>query len=102
MRARVVAVGSRCTGNGSRAIWSQWEGYLAAETGTKFVSECQKLGIPLESIHTSGHADIDDLKRFAAAVNAAKLVPIHTFFPERFKELFRNVVLAGDGVWEEV
>lgn len=49
-----------------------------------------------------GHADIYDLKRFAAAVDAARLVPIHTFLPERFTELFQNVAHTEDGIWQGV
>lgn len=88
--------------NGARAIWSQWEGYLAEETGVKFREKCRELGIPLETIHTSGHADIHDLQRYARAVNPARLVPIHTFFPEQFDNLFKNVVPSEDGNWLEV
>lgn len=87
---------------GARAIWSQWEGYLLEETGAKFIEKCHDLGIPMETIHTSGHADIHDLQRYAKAVNPGRLVPIHTFFPERFGGLFENVVTSEDGNWLEV
>ena len=45
---------------------------------------------------------IADLQRLAAAVHPKALVPIHTFEPERFPELFENVVLRQDGDWWEV
>lgn len=51
--------------NGARVIWSQWDGYLAQESGIRFMARCRELSIPMETIHTSGHADIQDLQRYA-------------------------------------
>ena len=59
-------------------------------------------GIPLRSIHTSGHASPADLKRFAAALAPRALVPIHSFETGRFGEFFDNVVQRDDGEWWEV
>ena len=82
-------------------IWSQWEGYLAEGSGANLKADCKVRAIPFETIHTSGHASIADLKRLAVAVCPRALVPIHTFEAERFPELFENVVLHQDGErWE--
>ncbi|MDM9628463.1 MBL fold metallo-hydrolase [Rhizobium sp. S152] len=81
------------------AVWSQWDGYLKDETGTRFVEACAASSIRFEIIHTSGHADPHDLKRFSEAVSPMKLVPIHTFHPEQFDGLFANVVRSSDGEW---
>lgn len=99
MLADLEAVGAL---DGARAIWSQWDGYLTEEAGQKFTVRCNDLGIPLESIHTSGHADISTLKRLASAVNPRRLFPIHTFFPGHFPGLFDNVATTEDGIWEAV
>ncbi|TPI59856.1 MBL fold metallo-hydrolase [Mesorhizobium sp. B3-1-3] len=88
--------------NEARAIWSQWDGYLAQETGIRFTEKCRELGVPMETIHTSGHADILDLQRYAKAVDPGRLIPIHTFFPDRYEGLFANVVTSEDGNWLEV
>jgi ribonuclease J len=87
---------------GARVIWSQWDGYLKERSGVQLQTSCEVHGIPLEILHTSGHASIADLKRLAAAVGPKALVPIHTFEAERFPELFENVVLRQDGEWWEV
>lgn len=84
---------------GAKVIWSQWEGYLEQDSGQSFRSHCAASGIPFEVIHTSGHADPHDLQRFAAAVNPDVLVPIHTFHPDRFGQLFSNVRTFEDGQW---
>lgn len=99
MLADLEAVGAL---DGARAIWSQWDGYLVEETGQKFTARCNKLGVPFESIHTSGHADISTLKKLASALCPQRLIPIHTFFPGQFPELFDNVTTAEDGKWEQV
>lgn len=87
---------------GARAIWSQWDGYLKEGAGAKLAAELAEKGVPLEVIHTSGHADIVDLKRLAQSVAPRRLVPIHTFEGNRFAELFSNVVRRRDGEWWEV
>ena len=55
-----------------------------------------------EVIHTSGHASVADLKRFAAALAPQRLVPIHSFETERFAEFFDNVMQQDDAAWWEV
>ena len=46
--------------------------------------------------HTSGHADIDALKKFASALKPKKLIPIHTEYKEEFSEHFENVAIMMD------
>ena len=43
-----------------------------------------------------------DLQKLVAAVKPQKVVPIHTFFPERYDELFQNAETHEDGEWWEV
>jgi ribonuclease J len=59
-------------------------------------------GMKMFDIHTSGHADIPTLQRFAESVNADTVVPIHTFFPEKFQKLFKNTKLHKDNEVFEV
>ena len=73
---------------GARAIWSQWDGYLKDGPGAKVVAELAERGVPLKVIHTSGHADIVDLKRLVQAIARKRLVPIHTFDSDRFANSF--------------
>lgn len=86
----------------ARAIWSQWDGYLKLQTGTKLKADLSSRNVELENIHTSGHASIKDLKRLAAAVAPSALVPVHTFEGGRFSDLFANVVRQADGQWWKV
>ncbi|MDP2929604.1 MAG: MBL fold metallo-hydrolase [Candidatus Omnitrophota bacterium] len=78
---------------GAKFIYSMWEGYLKEE----FVRYCDSKGLVMETVHTSGHATVEDLKIIAGALQPKKLIPIHTFEPEKYTELFHNVMLAHDG-----
>jgi ribonuclease J len=86
----------------ARAIWSQWDGYLKEGPGAKLKADLAARGVPLEIIHTSGHASIFDLKRLSTAFNPAKLIPIHTFEGNSFSKYFSNVTRRNDGEWWDV
>lgn len=79
--------------NGSKIIYSMWNGYLKPES----IETWKEQGIVLEEVHTSGHAIVQDLQRFAEAVNPKKLIPIHTFEPGKYETLFKNVHCLSDG-----
>ncbi len=89
--------------HGAVAVWSQWDGYLQQDKGSKIAREFAARGIPLEHAHTSGHASIGDLRRLADAIAPKMLVPIHTFEPGRFHEHFGSrVAQREDGNWWEI
>ena len=88
--------------NNARAIWSQWDGYLKEGPGEKLKTDLAARGVPLEIIHTSGHASIFDLKRFADALRPNRLIPIHTFDGDSFSKYFSNVTRRSDGEWWDV
>ena len=84
-------------------IWSQWAGYLEPpHFAAELRARAAQLGLEFSVIHTSGHADLADLQRFATALAPRQLVPIHTFEPARYFDLFENVVQHADGKWWDV
>ena len=87
---------------GATLTYSMWEGYLKRESTRGVRTWLEDNNIPMQVIHTSGHASAADLQRFAAALAPRRLVPIHSFETGRFAELFDNVVQRDDGVWWEV
>jgi ribonuclease J len=87
---------------GASCIWSLWNGYLTEPSGVRLTRFLQDHEIPFAQQHTSGHASIVDLQRLAAAIGARRLVPIHSFGPERFTDLFDNVTQESDGSWWDV
>ena len=94
--------GVRSVLDGVGLTYSMWDGYLKEESTQKVTKWLEDNGIPWEIIHTSGHASVADLQRFAAALAPRQLVPIHSFETSRFAEFFDNVVQQEDGVWWEV
>ena len=84
---------------GARYFYSQWEGYWDAGSYGQVEAFLARHGIPKVSIHTSGHASPVDLKRFVDALDPGKVVPIHSFRPDRYPELFDRVEPQPDGRW---
>ncbi|MFC2070081.1 MBL fold metallo-hydrolase, partial [Chloroflexota bacterium] len=78
-------------------IYSQWEGYWERGDYDYLKSWLEKTIIPKTSVHTSGHASIQDLKRLVEALSPKRVIPIHTFYPEQYFNIFHNVVQLNDG-----
>lgn len=87
---------------GAAYIYSQWEGYWEQDSYNKLKEWLERNALQKISIHTSGHASIKDLKRIVEALNPKTVVPIHTFYPEQYGELFPKVQLHGDCEWWEI
>ena len=85
--------------DGARYIYSQWEGYWEQGMYEKLKGWLEQHHIEKQSIHTSGHACPSDLKTFVAALAPNKVVPIHSFTPERYPEFIANVAPHHDGEW---
>lgn len=79
-------------------IYSFWNGYRETEDMKLFLSECEKLGLKIFTLHTSGHADETTLKRLIEKVQPKILIPIHTENAEKFREIVPNVVIENSGV----
>jgi len=84
-------------------IYSQWLGYLLSTNddyyGAEAMAAYRRGDIPdidFHYAHTSGHATVEDLQKFAAALKPRMLVPIHTEFSGKFIELFENVQIIDD------
>jgi len=84
-------------------IYSMYEGYKNQPGKTKdFVDFIASKGMPVKYIHTSGHADLDSLKKMVAVVKPKHIVPIHTFESKRYPELFEGTDVAIISDKEEV
>lgn len=79
--------------DGALLLYSLWDGYL--EDDGNF---WKGYPIDMRKVHTSGHASPEELARFAEAIKPARIIPIHTQAPHKFREMFgERVRLAGDG-----
>ncbi|MBU1172877.1 MAG: MBL fold metallo-hydrolase [Proteobacteria bacterium] len=84
-------------------IYSQWLGYLSYLDGDYYGAEAMAAyrndpGINFVYAHTSGHATVEDLKRFAWALNPKALVPVHTDHNNGFQNIYSRVLPQSDGV----
>jgi len=82
-------------------IYSQWLGYLKYENSEYFGAENISAfrndpKVNFVYAHTSGHAVVKDLKEFANALKPKHLIPIHTEYADKFKDIFSNVMLLPD------
>jgi len=80
----------------SGLIYSKWEGYKEVEKTQVFIDFFIKNKLKIESIHTSGHADVLAIKDFVKNINPKKIIPVHTETPEKYKELFNDIVILLD------
>jgi len=81
-------------------IYSMWSGYLKEP---KYQGIKQHPKVDFHEIHTSGHAVREDLQRLVTAVQAKRLVPVHTEHGDSYLALFGNsVVVLQDGETLEI
>lgn len=85
-----------CLAN-SRAFWSMWDGYLARDERLR--RRLDRLDIPIELAHVSGHAHASDLLDFADRLGAASIVPVHSEAPELLEAKLGSVTPKRDGEW---
>jgi ribonuclease J len=78
-------------------IYSLWEGYQKQDYVSRFLSRLEVLGVQIESVHSSGHADRATLKHVVRSISPKHLIPIHTQEPEKYKEMFSDTILCEDG-----
>lgn len=82
-------------------IYSQWLGYLNCSNdeyyGAAAIAAYREDGdVNFVYAHTSGHAVLADLKRFADAVKPTSLIPIHTEHAVEYEDHFGNVLKLAD------
>ncbi len=84
-------------------VYSMWKGYLERSEPLQNLKQwTEDNEIPLKFRHTTGHAQIEDLKRLARALSPQVLIPIHSYHRELFLDYFGNVHSLEDGEKFEV
>jgi len=79
-------------------IFSMWEGYLKDQK--PFWDRNQ---VNIIKVHTSGHAYVEDLVKFAGALKPKNIIPIHTENADKYEGLFKsNIIKLEDGEKFEV
>ncbi|MDR2580001.1 MAG: hypothetical protein LBC85_03290 [Fibromonadaceae bacterium] len=80
-------------------IYSMWNGYLDENNEAKNDDLIDFLKpYAYKHLHTSGHADIESLKKLVASIKPKYIIPIHTENPKEFQKHFKNTKILEDGV----
>jgi len=88
---------------GATFIYSLWEGYLPEDAMQKMMRFIEKKKMKFYQVHTSGHAEIGTLKKVVKKLKPGKILPIHTFHPDKYGGLFsRKIEQVSDGEVFEV
>jgi ribonuclease J len=79
-------------------LYSLWRGYHDRAAQQIFEKALENAGFSLETLHTSGHAAVVDIRRVIDGLDPQKLVPIHTMDPAAFCDFSDKTELQDDGV----
>lgn len=74
-------------------VYSLWSGYRETDSMRLFLSECEKMGLRIETLHTSGHADESTILKLIEWVKPTVLIPVHTENAARFREIASGVTI---------
>lgn len=77
----------------SSYVYSLWSGYLEEKYMQKMKKFIAEKNISFYQLHTSGHATINTLKKVIKNVNPKKVIPIHTFYPHKYRELDKKITV---------
>ncbi len=76
----------------STLVYSMWEGYLL-----EVEPFWEKYNVPIIEVHSSGHANIEELQMLVKAMKPKYIIPNHTFYPEKYFEYFgSNIKMVMD------
>jgi len=74
-------------------IYSLWSGYLEEAYTQKLIDWAKAHEMNTHTFHTSGHAHVGTLKKVVNWLMPQRIIPIHTFYPERYQELYGDCVV---------
>ena len=77
---------------GSVLFYSLWSQYTLEPSFERTQGFLDRHEIELKEMHTSGHAVLPDLKRFAQSMDPEIIIPIHTEYPDKYREYFGSRV----------
>ena len=82
---------------GGAFVYSMWDGYRRKADVSALLDFAHSRGMQEVTLHTSGHATRSALRKVVEAVEPARLIPIHTFHPDRYGDLGAQVHALQDG-----
>jgi ribonuclease J len=80
----------------AHCLYSYWNGYPSRPEWVELQVQLTGSGGKLVETHTSGHIFAEDIVSFIRSINPALVIPIHTFEPGQFRNLFSNARTLND------
>lgn len=74
-------------------LYSMWDGYRTRENSS--IQPFLELAGAWESLHTSGHASISDIKTVIDKVNPSMVIPIHTDNPDVLQTICPSEIIVS-------
>ncbi|WP_321425821.1 MBL fold metallo-hydrolase [uncultured Bacteroides sp.] len=96
VRPSVLEFLKKCTPSNGNLITSLWKEYEKRDENKRLIEWAKAKNYNLYSVHTSGHASLNELKEIVTMLKPKKIIPIHTEHKEKFKEHFTNVLVIED------
>jgi ribonuclease J len=88
--------------SGGVLIYSQWDGYKKEKAVKDFLEYLEYKGMAIRDIHTSGHADLEGLKKMVEVLQPKHIVPIHTFEGNEYAVVFESFAVQMVNDKEEI
>lgn len=86
-----------CPSPADAFAFSMWRGYEGDARYRPAFDWCEAGGATVTHLHTSGHASSSDLRAFAAAMRANRVIPVHGQSWDTEQAGFANLVRLADG-----
>jgi len=84
-------------------VYSMWDGYIKKEEKLqKFIEELNDMNIEFIALHTSGHADLNAMKKLNEYVSPNKTIIIHTENAKEGIDIFNNVQEISKNIYYQV
>ncbi len=88
--------------NNACLVYSMWDGYKDKSGMREFLNEIKNLGIPIETLHTSGHADLESMRLMNTILKPKMVIPIHTTNKGKASDIFENAIILEDNIEFEI
>ena len=74
-----------------------WDGYKKDENTKNFLDKMNSLGVDIIIVHTSGHADLETMKKINDILCPKNTIVIHTEDNNKANGIFNDIIKLNDG-----
>ena len=96
MLSYLKSLSEKMSFRGGVLVYSMWNGYRKQPGMDRFLRECEKMGIKIITLHTSGHADEIGIQKLIDRVRPKEIIPVHTENGGWFREKYPTLVQKGE------